>query len=347
MSAICPNGHASESTDYCDVCGEPMAAASSGASGAVSSGSAGPGATAAGAGEGAGSGEPITCPHCSFPAAAGALFCENCGYDFTTGSLPEPAEAPSAATPVPAGAPAGASGPFAPPASSLDLDPVAPPAGSPAAAPSADPLSAPAALTPPGGDPGAGGPSTAAVAAGDPGTGPLVAPGAPADPADPAEGEATSARTGATPSGTGTHLPTPPVPGEDQWVVEVWIDPDWYQAQKAEDPLPSAGLPGLVVLRERSVLVGRPSASRNIHPQIDCGADSGVSRRHCQLNTDGQRWWVEDLQSSNGTYLSPAGGELPIDPIPAGQRREVADGDRIYLGGWTRLVIRKAMPGEV
>jgi hypothetical protein len=55
------------------------------------------------------------------------------------------------------------------------------------------------------------------------------------------------------------------------------------------------------------------------HPQIDCGADTGVSRRHCQLNTDGQRWWVEDLQSSNGTYLSPAGGELPTDPIPAGQ----------------------------
>lgn len=330
MSAICPNGHASESTDYCDVCGEPMGAASS-ASAAVASGSVGAAAGAAGSGDAAASGEPITCPHCSFPAAAGALFCENCGYDFTTGSLPEPAGAPSAATPVSAGAPAGSSGPLDPPASSLDLDPVAPPAGSPAAAPTADPLSAPAALTPPVGDPEAGDPSSMPVAA----------------PADPAEGEATSTRTGATPSGTGTHLPTPPVPGEDQWVVEVWIDPDWYQAQKAEDPLPSAGLPGLVVLRERSVLVGRPSVSRNIHPQIDCGADTGVSRRHCQLNTDGQRWWVEDLQSSNGTYLSPAGGELPIDPIPAGQRREVADGDRIYLGGWTRLVIRKALPGEV
>ncbi|QDW62906.1 FHA domain-containing protein [Oerskovia sp. KBS0722] len=342
MSAICPNGHASESTDYCDVCGEPMGAAS-GASAAVASGSVGAGA--AGGSEGAAGGEPITCPHCSFPAAAGALFCENCGYDFTTGSLPEPAGAPSAATPGSVGA--AAPGPLDPPASSLDLDPVAPPAGSPAAAPSADPLSAPAALTPPVGGPEAGDPSSASVGAGDPGTGPLVAPGAPGAPTGPAEGEAASARTGATPSGTGTHLPTPPVPGEDQWVVEVWIDPDWYQAQKAEDPLPSAGLPGLVVLRERSVLVGRPSVSRNIHPQIDCGADTGVSRRHCQLNTDGQRWWVEDLQSSNGTYLSPAGGELPIDPIPAGQRREVADGDRIYLGGWTRLVIRKAMPGEV
>ncbi|TGJ94909.1 phosphopeptide-binding protein [Actinotalea fermentans ATCC 43279 = JCM 9966 = DSM 3133] len=230
-----------------------------------------------------------------------------------------------------AGAPAGSPGPLDPPASSLDLDP----------------LSAPVALAPPVGDPESGDSSSASAGAGDPRTGPLVAPGAPGAPTGPAEGEAASARTGATPSGTGTHLPTPPVPGEDQWVVEVWIDPDWYQAQKAEDPLPSAGLPGLVVLRERSVLVGRPSVSRNIHPQIDCGADTGVSRRHCQLNTDGQRWWIEDLQSSNGTYLSPAGGELPIDPIPAGQRREVADGDRIYLGGWTRLVIRKALPGEV
>ena len=343
MSAICPNGHASESTDYCDVCGEPMGAVS-GPSGAVASGSAGAGAAGSGAGTASAGGEPITCPHCSFPAAAGALFCENCGYDFTTGSLPEPAGAPSAATPAPAGAPAGAPGPLAPPSSALDLDPVAapgtPPVGSPAAAPTADPLSAPAALTPPV---AGAGPRAAPTV---PGADPLVAPGAPADPADPAEG-APSTRTGATPSGSGTHLPTPPVPGEDQWVVEVWIDPDWYQAQKAEDPLPSAGLPGLVVLRERSVLVGRPSVSRNIHPQIDCGADTGVSRRHCQLNTDGQRWWVEDLQSSNGTYLSPAGGELPIDPIPAGQRREVADGDRIYLGGWTRLVIRKALPGEV
>ena len=111
--------------------------------------------------------------------------------------------------------------------------------------------------------------------------------------------------------------------------------------------MPSAGLPGLVVLRDRSVLVGRPSVSRGIHPQVDCGADTGVSRRHCQLSTDGQRWWVEDLQSSNGTYVSPAGEPLPTDPIPAGQRRELTDGDRIYLGAWTRLVVRKALPGEV
>src|SRR3954451_20782713 len=111
--------------------------------------------------------------------------------------------------------------------------------------------------------------------------------------------------------------------------------------------MPSAGLPGLVPLRERSVLVGRPSESRNIHPAVDCGTDSGVSRRHCQLNTDGQRWWVEDLQSANGTYVSRAGDPLPVTPIPPGQRREIENGDRLYVGAWTRIVIRTALPGEV
>ena len=237
MSTVqCPNGHASESTDYCDVCGIAMGA------GASVPDAAPPAADAPDTG---------TCPNCSAANPANALFCEACGYDFTTGSMPRP-------------------------------------------------------LTPPDGAPAADA-------------------GAPAAPAAPAN-------------------PSPPL--TERWVAEIWIDPDWYAAQQPEDPMPSAGLPGLVVLRERSVLVGRPSASRGIHPQVDCGADTGVSRRHCQLSTDGQRWWVEDLQSSNGTYVSPAGEALPTDPIPAGQRRELGDGDRVYLGAWTRLVVRKALPGE-
>jgi len=283
-AAVCPNGHPSESTDYCDVCGEPMGAASSPAASPASGPTPAASSTSG----------PAECPHCGFPAPAGALFCENCGYDFTTGALPDPVE----------------------PASALSLDP---PSGStppPLPAPTPSPASV---ATPP---PASGAGSDVSTAPGEP----------------PASGE---------PAASGSHLPTPPVPGPDQWVVEIWIDPDWYAAQQPEDPMPSAGLPGLVVLRERSVLVGRPSVSRGIHPQVDCGADSGVSRRHCQLSTDGQRWWVEDLQSSNGTYVSPAGEPLPTDPIPAGQRRELADGDRVYLGAWTRLVVRKALPGEV
>ncbi|GEK16756.1 FHA domain-containing protein [Cellulomonas persica] len=269
-TVVCPEGHASASTDYCDVCGAPITSAAPGAA---------PATSAPAAADPTG---PSACPHCSAPAAPGALFCENCGYDFTTGATPAPV------TP----------------------------------------------LTPPGA----------------PQTGPVPtvsAPRAPAEaPTGPATGQ-TPAVEAAEPATDGTALPTPAPAGSQEWVAEVWIDPDWYALQQPEDPLPSVGLPVLVPLRTRSVLVGRPSTSRNIHPQIDCGADSGVSRRHCQLNTDGQRWWVEDLQSSNGTYLARVGDALPTTPVPVGQRHEIADGDRVYVGAWTRIVVRHALPGEV
>jgi hypothetical protein len=136
----------------------------------------------------------------------------------------------------------------------------------------------------------------------------------------------------------------PPVPV--QWVTEVWVDPDWYAAQESEEACPSPGLPAVVPLSRRSVLVGRPSASRSINPDIDCSGDIGVSRRQAQLTTDGQRWWVEDLQSANGTYVGAASGPLPTSPLPPGQRHELAEDDRIYLGAWTRLVVRRATPEE-
>ncbi|ARU52690.1 phosphopeptide-binding protein [Cellulosimicrobium cellulans] len=310
MSAVvCPNGHPSESTDYCDVCGEPIGAASSPPAPTASGATPAPGAAPASA-----AARPVQCPNCGSPAPGGALFCENCGYDFTTGALPDPVDPPSA----------------------LSLDPPSRPTP-PAPVTSAPSVpGTPSGSTPPPLPTSAAAPAASTPSVSTPPPLPAPGPGPAGEPAGPGE-----------PTTSGTHLPTPPVPGPDQWVVEIWIDPDWYTAQQPEDPMPSAGLPGLVVLRERSVLVGRPSVSRGIHPQVDCGADTGVSRRHCQLSTDGQRWWVEDLQSSNGTYVSPAGEPLPTDPIPAGQRRELSDGDRVYLGAWTRLVVRKALPGEV
>jgi hypothetical protein len=142
--------------------------------------------------------------------------------------------------------------------------------------------------------------------------------------------------------------PTPPAPpaAVAEWVVERWVDPDWYAVQQSDDPCPSPGLPTVIPLTEKSLLIGRPSRSRNIHPEIDCGDDTGVSRRQAQLTTDGQRWWVEDLQSSNGTYVASAAGPLPEDPIIPGQRQELNPDDRIYVGAWTRLVVRKATPEE-
>jgi hypothetical protein len=151
-----------------------------------------------------------------------------------------------------------------------------------------------------------------------------------------------------------TESPAEPVPSSPvapalpaHWVAEVWVDPDWYAAQESEDPCPSPGLPQTVPLRLQSVLVGRPSTSRGIHPDLDLTGDPGVSRRQAQLTSDGSRWWVEDLQSANGTFVGPASGPVPETPLVPGQRREVAEGDRIYMGAWTRLVVRRATPEEV
>ena len=134
--------------------------------------------------------------------------------------------------------------------------------------------------------------------------------------------------------------------GTLDWVAEVWIDPAWYEAQQSPDPMPSPGLPVVVPLRTKSILIGRTSRSRNIHPQIDCESDSGVSRRQTQLTTDGSRWWVEDLDSANGTFVAPATGPIPSDPIPVRGKHELAADDRIYVGAWTRIVIRRATDDE-
>jgi hypothetical protein len=235
MTVNCPSGHPSTSTDYCDVCGLPIGTAATPAAASIPAPAvAAPGPAPVGQ----------ACPNCSEPAAADALFCENCGYDFTTGTMPRPA-------------------------SSLDLAAGLPPS-------------------------------------------------------------------------------TPPAPAATaEWVVERWVDPDWYAVQQSDDPCPSPGLPTVIPLVEKSLLVGRPSRSRGISPEVDCGDDTGVSRRQAQLTTDGQRWWVEDLQSSNGTYVASAAGPLPETPIVPGQRQELNPDDRIYVGAWTRLVVRRATPEEL
>jgi hypothetical protein len=169
--------------------------------------------------------------------------------------------------------------------------------------------------------------------------------------------EATSANAldlGAAPAPAGTAQPAVPdpvapsaAPAVDvEWVAEVWVDPDWYAEQASDEQCPSPGLPVVVPLRTQSLLIGRSSKSRNIHPEIECSSDIGVSRRQAQLTSDGQRWWVEDLQSANGTYVGAASAPLPTDGLTPGQRRELALDDRIYIGAWTCIVVRRATPEE-
>ncbi len=255
MTSVCPAGHDSTADDYCDVCGMPIDATAVLPAAGPGAGSPDAGATSAGPAPSAAPGGQA-CPNCGTANVVDALFCESCGYDFTTGSMPRPLAPPQ-------------------PAAEDSTPPSAP--------------ESPAASTP-----------------------------------------------GSSSVGTAFS-----------WVAELWIDPAWYEAQDSPDPLPSPGLPTTIPLRNASVLVGRTSRSRNIAPDIDCGNDSGVSRRQAQLTTDGSRWFVEDLESANGTFIGQASATLPEDPIPVGVKRELDPDDRIYLGAWTRLVIREATEDEI
>jgi hypothetical protein len=131
-------------------------------------------------------------------------------------------------------------------------------------------------------------------------------------------------------------------------VAEVWVDPAWYERNRddATDPCPAAGAPKVAPLPGSTALIGRPSASRQAQPQVDCTPDSGVSRKHAQLLLDGDRWYVEDLGSTNGTFVAGATAAIPDEPIPSGQRRELGENDRIYVGAWTRIVVRHATNTE-
>jgi hypothetical protein len=135
----------------------------------------------------------------------------------------------------------------------------------------------------------------------------------------------------------------PSVPGAKAWVAEVWIDPDWHTSQAVAEPAPPAGPPRIVPLMG-AALIGRRSASRGIQPDVDCGADVGCSRRQAELTDQGGQWYVADLDSANGTFVAPAGAPLPTEPITG--RTPVGPDDRVYVGAWTRIVVRPALPGE-
>ena len=73
----------------------------------------------------------------------------------------------------------------------------------------------------------------------------------------------------------------------------------------------------------------------------DVGAD--VSSRHLRVWREGDAWWAMDLGSTNGSWLTPAGGErVRLEP---GVRREVGPADELALGATTAFVLVEGLPG--
>jgi hypothetical protein len=136
-----------------------------------------------------------------------------------------------------------------------------------------------------------------------------------------------------------------PDEGDAKWVLVVEVDPDWFQLKGslADEPCPPAST-ATVPLRSHSSLVGRSSQSRGIHPEVALESDTGVSRRHAQLVLSGEALSVVDLSSTNGTYVV-TGDQQPdddLEPLAPGVAHPLGDGDRIYVGAWTRLTARRS-----
>jgi len=79
--------------------------------------------------------------------------------------------------------------------------------------------------------------------------------------------------------------------------------------------------PGLLVVH-----IGKPND--RIPPDIDVSGfpnSEVVSRIHADIRIEGDAYYIEDVGSSNGTYINNS-------PLPMGNRHRLRAGDRISLG---------------
>ncbi len=83
-------------------------------------------------------------------------------------------------------------------------------------------------------------------------------------------------------------------------------------------------------------LVGRRDPMSNIFPEVDLSKfdpQTKISRRHARIWRDGSEFMVEDLGSSNGTYILPVVSDtMRLQPH---QPQLLANGDKIRLGDTT------------
>jgi hypothetical protein len=139
-----------------------------------------------------------------------------------------------------------------------------------------------------------------------------------------------------------------PAPQPRAWTATVTADRAYYNSVMAVGGPDADGItfPAFCPdryfpLQGRQMTVGRRSASRGIHPDIDLTGppeDPGVSHLHAVFvtNDDGSLSIV-DLDSSNGTAVN--GIDNALKPhVP----HKLADGDRVHVGAWTTITVARS-----
>ena len=169
---------------------------------------------------------------------------------------------------------------------------------------------------------------------------PLAAPTP--EPLQPAPPTPSSSASSASAASAASVSPTAGSGGAGAgWVAEVCPDRAFFDRNDDEVEFPDPPTSRLVVLSGERTLIGRRSPRRDLRPEIDLSVapeDRGASRAHAFLDHTGDgRLTVTDLGSANGTWI----GDDP-DPISPGRSVPLVDGDRLYLGSFTRITVRRS-----
>lgn len=154
------------------------------------------------------------------------------------------------------------------------------------------------------------------------------------------------------PSGSsGPSAPAGDIP-PGAWAAVVTADRAYHASVVAQGGPDAAVVPfppycpeRLVLLAGRQVRIGRRSLSRGVTPEIDLAdppEDPGVSHIHAVLlaRSDGT-WSLVDPGSTNGTTINDA-----TDPIAPNIEVPLRDGDRVHLGAWTTITLRRGPDAE-
>ena len=68
------------------------------------------------------------------------------------------------------------------------------------------------------------------------------------------------------------------------------------------------GLMHVTVPKGQEIVLGRNHQTNRVQPDIDLtpygGTEQGVSRIHAVIRHNERGWWIEDLNSSNGTWVN-------------------------------------------
>jgi hypothetical protein len=91
----------------------------------------------------------------------------------------------------------------------------------------------------------------------------------------------------------------------------------------------------IIIEGKSKLFLGRSDPGRQIVPDVDFepmgGHDAGISRLHAQVNYREGKWYLKDLDSTNGTWV---GDDKLIPYLP----RQIETEDLIHLGGLTMRI---------